>query len=223
MKRIAGLTVVLFFLGCLMGVNAQVNDASLAVKGLVDVGRKDTTLRVEMMYAVVDNFMGEVLYQGITKAWLRPEAADMLLKAQKALRTEYPGRRLIVYDAARPMVIQRRMWALAVKTGKTNYVSNPNKGGGLHNYAMAVDVSILDESGKPLDMGTPVDFFGKKAHTDQEDTLLSSGLITREAYDNRQLLRRIMRKAGYTTIRYEWWHFNACSRETAVARYPLID
>ncbi len=217
-----GWFVLLLLPACFVCLHGQVTDASLADAGLVDVGQMDTSLRVEMMYARPDNFMGKVLYAGITKAWLRPEAAHMLADAQKALQAEYPGRRLIVYDAARPMSVQRRMWAVAVKTGKTNYVSNPSKGGGLHNYAMAVDVSVLDESGRPLDMGTPVDFLGKEAHTDQEAVLVRAGLITRDACDNRQLLRRIMRKAGFTSIRYEWWHFNACSRETAKARYPLI-
>lgn len=207
----------------LLPAKAQVNDASLAKKGLVDVVCLDTTLQVYLMYAYPDNLMEEAVYQGITKAWLRPEAAAMLIKAQQILKTKYPGRSLIVYDATRPMAVQKRMWEIAVRTGKTNYVSNPARGGGLHNYGMAVDVSILDEQGKLMDMGTPVDFLGEASHIDRETALLSKGLITREAYNNRQLLRQIMRQAGFRTILYEWWHFNACTRDEAKARYLLID
>ena len=55
------------------------------------------------------------------------------------------------------------------------YVSNPAKGGGLHNYGMAVDLTIVDASGKLLPMGTPYDFFGTEAHTDKEEALVQTG------------------------------------------------
>lgn len=64
-------------------------------------------------------------------------------------------------------------------------------------------------------MGTPFDFFGEEAHTNNEEALLDAGKIDRTAYDNRRLLRRIMRNAGFRIIPYEWWHFNACSRAEA--------
>ena len=94
------------------------------------------------------------------------------------------------------MSVQRKMWALVRGTDKVNYVSNPANGGGLHNYGMAVDVTILDKTGAPLPMGTPFDFFGEEAHTNNEEALLDAGKIDRTAYDNRRLLRRIMRNAG---------------------------
>ena len=48
-------------------------------------------------------------------------------------------------------------------TSKYIYVSNPSRGGGLHNYGLAVDISILDDKGTPLPMGTPVDHLGREA------------------------------------------------------------
>ena len=36
----------------------------------------------------------------------------------------------------------------------------------MHNYGLAVDVSIADEKGNPLPMGTKVDHLGKEAHID---------------------------------------------------------
>lgn len=199
------------------------SDPSLAAQGMIDVRSLDTTLCVHLMYATPDNFLGKAVYAGITKAWLRPEAARMLVAAQRQLKKEHPGWSLIVYDAARPMSVQRKMWQLVRGTDKTPYVSNPANGGGLHNYGMAVDVSILDNEGKPLPMGTPVDFFGKEAHTTAEDALVQAGLIDADALANRRLLRRIMRQAGFRTIPYEWWHFNACSRAFAKAHYPVIE
>jgi D-alanyl-D-alanine dipeptidase len=198
-------------------------DRYLSSMGLVDVSRMDTTIRVSLKYATPGNIMGKAVYTGITGAWLHPDAATKLLKAQRLLQTKYPGYSLLIYDAARPMSIQRTMWNLVRNTDKTNYVSNPAKGGGLHNYGMAVDVTIVDASGCPLPMGTPFDYFGEEAHTDKEEALLQSGKISREAFIHRLLLREVMRKAGFRTIRYEWWHFNACSREEAQQNYRLIE
>jgi D-alanyl-D-alanine dipeptidase len=198
-------------------------DRYLSGLGLVDVSRRDSTLRVDIRYATPDNIIGTVLYNGITGAWLRPEAAIRLLKAQRLLRERHPSYSLLIYDAARPMSVQRLMWNTVKGTGKTNYVSNPANGGGLHNYGMAVDVTIADATGVPLPMGTPFDYFGEEAHTGNEDSLLKRGRITREAFLNRRLLRDVMKQAGFMTIPYEWWHFNACTRKEAILKYPLID
>lgn len=198
-------------------------DSYLANRGLLDILALDSTLRIDLMYARADNFLQKAVYKGITRAWLRPEAARMLVEANRALKKEHPHWTLIVYDAARPLSVQRLMWQIVRGTAHTSYVSNPANGGGLHNYGMAVDVTIADETGRPLPMGTPVDYFGAEAHTDQEEKLVETGRISREAYENRRLLRRVMRSAGFRIIPYEWWHFNACSRAFAREHYPVIE
>lgn len=218
-----GYLFCLLLLLCSLGSHAEDLDTYLRNKGMVDVAQIDSTIRVQLVYATPDNFLREAVYSGITCAWLHPEAAQKLIKAQQLLKKEYPDLTLVVYDAARPMSVQRKMWALVRGTDKVNYVSNPSNGGGLHNYGMAVDVTLLDHTGIPLPMGTPFDYFGEEAHTNNEDALLVSGKITREAYDNRRLLRRIMRNAGFRVIPYEWWHFNACSRAEARQSYPVLD
>lgn len=216
------LILLVLLSACLYG-NAEDLDAYLRSKGLVDVSELDSTIRVELIYATTDNFMGEAVYSGITRAWLHPDAARKLVAAQQLLKKERPDFTLLVYDAARPMSVQHRMWKLVRGTDKVNYVSNPANGGGLHNYGMAVDVTLSDKNGEPLPMGTPFDFFGEEAHTNNEEALLNAGRIDRKAFDNRRLLRRIMRKAGFRIIPYEWWHFNACSRAEARQSYPVVD
>lgn len=198
-------------------------DRYMEGRNLMDVTSLDTTLRVDLVYATPDNFLGEAVYSGITRAWLHPDAAHKLIAAHRLLKKAHPGWRFVIYDAARPMSVQRKMWAMVRGTDKTNYVSNPANGGGLHNYGLAVDLTILDEKGKPLPMGTPFDYFGEEAHTNREESLLESGQITHAEFENRRLLRRLMRQAGFRSIPYEWWHFNAYSRAEARQNYPLID
>lgn len=222
MKQVRHIFLFLLLLSCLHG-KAEELDIWLQNKGMVDVSAWDSTICVQLVYATSDNFIGEAVYSGITRAWLHPDAAKKLVVAQHLLKKEHPELTLVVYDAARPMSVQRKMWGLVRGTDKVNYVSNPSNGGGLHNYGMAVDVTILDKTGQPLPMGSPFDFFGEEAHTNNEEVLLASEKITREEFDNRRLLRRIMMNAGFRTIPYEWWHFNACSRAEARQSYPVLD
>lgn len=190
--------------------------------GMVDVGKLDPTLKIDLMYARADNFTGEVLYEDLHRAYLHPEAAAALLKAQENLKKLHPEYSLIIYDAARPLSVQQKMWNTVKGTPKNIYVSNPARGGGLHNYGLAVDASIVDGKGKPLPMGTEVDHLGREAHIDAEAALVGQGVITARERENRRLLRRIMTGAGYKPLRSEWWHFNFRSREEARRNYKVI-
>lgn len=189
--------------------------------GLVDVTELDSTIVVDLIYATSDNFTGEILYDSLHIAYLLPHVAEMLVKAQHALKAKYPDYNLVVYDAARPVSVQRKMWNIVRGTSKSIYVSNPNNTG-LHNYGAAVDLSILDDTGNVLDMGTPFDFFGPEAHIDKEEALIKTGKLTREQVNNRKLLREVMMAAGFKPLRSEWWHFNACTRDYAKKNYKVI-
>jgi len=198
-------------------------DNRLSGMGFVDIGTLDSTIHVHLIYATSSNFMNRAVYTGMTKAWLHPDAARKLIQAQQNLKKDYPDLSLLIYDAARPMEVQRQMWELVRGTQYIYYVANPANLNGRHNYGMAVDVTIVDEEGRPLSMGTHFDFFGEEAHTDKEEALVKAGKITEEAFHNRRLLRRIMQQAGFTPVASEWWHFNACSAEVAKAGYKVIE
>ena len=81
---------------------------------------------------------------------------------------------------------------------------------------------LCNEKGDTLDMGTKVDYFGKAAHIDNEAQLVDSKRISKTALKNRELLRKVMRHAGWRPLRTEWWHFNLCSRATAKKYYKVI-
>ncbi|SDB75425.1 MULTISPECIES: M15 family metallopeptidase [Bacteroides] len=190
--------------------------------GLVDVTEVDSSIAVKLIYTQADNFTGEILYDNLTEAYLHPDAAYALAKAQRNLKELYPSYSLIIYDAARPMSVQKRMWEVVKGTPKYKYVSNPNHGGGLHNYGLAVDISIRDSLGQPLPMGTEVDHLGIKAHITQEDELVRNGKISETEWQNRILLRKVMKDAGFRALPSEWWHFNFCSRDVAKRKYKVI-
>lgn len=192
-------------------------------EGLVDIADMDSTIVVDLMYARGDNFVGENMYGDLCQAFLHPDAARALIKAQSLLREKNPGYRLKVCDAARPMSVQRKMYERVRRTPQAPYVSNPARGGGLHNYGLAVDVTIVDESGRELSMGTPVDHLGPESNIANERNLVRSGKITEQERNNRLLLREVMRSAGFKALPSEWWHFNYCSRDYARKHYKCLD
>ena len=55
-----------------------------------------------------------------------------------------------------------------------------------------------------------------------EAAALESGRLTQQQVDNRNLLRGIMKRAGWVTLQSEWWHFNAYTRTYTKEHYPLF-
>ena len=64
----------------------------------------------------------------------------------------------------------------------------------------AVDLTLVDKDGKELDMGTPFDFFGEKAHH-------TCTTLPKKVLENRKLLKDILNKYNFKSIYSEWWHY----------------
>ena len=195
---------------------------SMERQGMVNVQSLDPTIEVSLMYSRPDNFTGRVLYDYLREGYLHPKAAKALVVAQQRLKQLRPELSLIIFDATRPMSIQQKMWDVVKNTPKYFYVSNPARGGGMHNYGMAVDISICRVGGDTIPMGATVDFMGDLSHIDKEDLLVKNKRITEEARANRKLLREVMAAGGFMPLRTEWWHFNLCSRQEAKRYYKVI-
>lgn len=216
--------IILTLLLCnIIEMKAKTLDEFMTEAGLVEVGGEGSRILVDLMYGKPDNFTGVVLYEGLEKAYLHPSAAKAVEKASEILYNLYPGYKLLIKDAARPMSVQEKMYKVVQGTDKAPYVSNPKNGGGLHNYGLAVDITIADENGNELPMGTPVDHLGKEANIDKEELLVSKGIISETERQNRLLLRRVMKEAGFKPLKSEWWHFNLTSRNDAKARFKRLD
>ncbi|MDH6388649.1 MULTISPECIES: M15 family metallopeptidase [unclassified Dysgonomonas] len=196
-------------------------EQNLIDAGMVCVDDMDSTIRIELKYGTTDNFTGTVLYDSLRRAYLHPLAARKLLEAQRLLKEKHPELSLLVYDAARPVSVQKKMYEKVQNTKFRKYVANPNRTG-LHNYGMAVDLTICDKQGTPLDMGTLFDYFGRAAGISEEDALIGANILNKSQVDGRRILRNIMQKAGFFTIRGEWWHFNAISLSEAKSGFSVL-
>jgi len=201
----------------------SISGQTIEEQGYVRIRDIDPTIQVSLMYARPDNFTGKILYTDLHDAYLHPDAAQALKKCQQRLKQLYPHLSLQVYDAARPMSVQQKMWNVVKGTSKNIYVSNPANGGGLHNYGFAVDITICDEKGDSIPMGTKIDYMGRAAHPEFEDDMVRKGVITNLAVKNRQLLREVMAEGGFKVLKTEWWHFNLKTRAQikAEGRKPI--
>ena len=199
-------------------------EPNLIKHGLVDIRKLDSTIVVDLRYSTTNNFMGVDVYGDFNKCYLQPEVAEKLVLAQLFLRSKVPNYSLIVFDAIRPRSVQRLMWnavQLPPKQ-KSKFLSNPD-GGSLHNFGAAVDIGIVDVYGDEMDMGTPYDHLGPLAYPRLEKKMLEQGRLSKKQLRNREFLRDVMRKSGFTPITTEWWHFNSCSRKQAYQKYEMVE
>ncbi|MBN2497659.1 MAG: M15 family metallopeptidase [Deltaproteobacteria bacterium] len=212
----------------LLAPHAQAGDPGIEVRlqktpGLVDAAKVVPGLRVELKYSTTDNFLHADVYGSLERCYLQRDAAEMLAAAAAQLAKLRPDLRLLAYDCVRPVSVQRRMWKVVKGTPQQPYVADPNtRTGSIHNYGCAVDLTLADAQGKPLDMGTPFDYFGQAAQPRHEAGLVQSGKLSTEQLANRLLLRLIMARAGFQPIASEWWHFNCAPNSVARKKYKKV-
>lgn len=158
------------------------------------------------------------------RCFVRKEVYERLLKAQDMLPS---GIRLRILDGWRPFKLQAELYMkyaekimsdfhleLHSKTEQDmvikKYISEPRKSKAyvpVHTTGGAVDITLIDKMGKPLDMGTEFDAFSEKSHTNYYE---NTSCI--EVRDNRRLLYHVMSQAGFTNLPSEWWHFDYGNR-----------
>ena len=207
---------------CVVTASAQRFDSLMRANGMVDIQQVAPDIRVELKYATKDNFIGANMYGQLRRAYLHPNLAKALARAQQALTKEHPGYRFLIYDAARPQSVQRRMYQAVAGTPKKIYVAAPERGG-RHNYGVAVALTIVDASGKPLDMGSSFDHFGEEAHLGNEEARVRAGIFNKEVPANRSLMRRLLGAEGLRPYDKEWWHYQEQMPMSEVRkRYQLL-
>lgn len=202
---------------------SQNYDSLMRQAGLVDIQSLEPNIKVDLKYSSLDNFLQEDMYGSLSRCYLEPKFAKRVIQAQKALQKLYPLYRLLIFDGARPMSIQRKMYARVAGTALKIYVAPANRGG-RHNYGVAIDLTIVDDKGKALDMGTPFDHFGREAHLGVEDEYIRQGKFSPEVKSNRELLQKVMRSAGMRAYDKEWWHYQETIPMSEVRkRYKRLD
>lgn len=153
----------------------------------------------------------------------RKSAVENLLQAKKLLPKGYNFK---VWDCKRSYKIQELMMKSFKKRLDLLHpklTANEKKklllkfSGGLvkkverldtHRNGGAFDLTIVDNIGNELYMGTDFDDLTEKAATDYYENKPNLDVLEKEARENRRLLRNIMKKAGFVNYPIEWWHWS---------------
>jgi D-alanyl-D-alanine dipeptidase len=177
---------------------------------------------VDLRYVGPRNFVGRDLYGELDCAWLHRLAAEGLARAAAELASLAPGHHLLVLDALRPHRVQVELWEFLDGTGLRQYVADPARGS-IHSFGMALDVTIVNEAGDELDMGSGFDEMDELSHPKLEAEHLASGALTPAQVANRELLRRVMKAGGFNGIDNEWWHFDMLDRSHVRQTFVRVD
>ncbi len=169
---------------------------------------------------------------------LRSTVVERLLQAQLALQAEAPGWRLAIFDAWRPLAVQRFMVehtigeecarlgvdrhqpsaqldALVAEVGR--FWAPPSEDPTTpppHSTGAAVDLTLADGSGTVVSMGSAIDAIGAVSEPDHYREVAALALelsLQQQPHDwhrRRCLLRQAMAAAGFAQHPNEWWHFS---------------
>ena len=160
---------------------------------LVEIAPPEFDVDIEIAYATSDNFTGAPVYAR-AGCYLHPDAAEAMARAIDLAAMH--GLRFRIYDAFRPSEAQWKLWE---HTPDPEFLADPRRGSP-HSRGVAVDLTLIDKAGRPLDMGTGFDAFTPLSHHGVRE-------IGPEALRNRHLLLGVMTDAGWDFYRNEWWHY----------------
>ena len=195
-------TIYIFCFLCIISCKSQ-NIGSVSQNKITSIINDTTFVNLkdysqdflfDMKYATSDNFLKSKVYD-CAACFLRLKTVTALVKVNKKFMKK--GLRIKIFDCYRPLDIQKKMWKIV---SNPKYVANPVKGS-VHNRGGAVDITLVDTTGKELNMGTSFDFFGIEASHNYPDVSL-------EVKKNRILIKTLMISNGFNSFDSEWWHYN---------------
>jgi len=167
---------------------------------------------------------------------LRSSVLKRLIQAQQYLSDINPQLQLALFDAWRPIAVQKFMFNYTIQETcrlKEIDINDLSANGDIanvieevgrfwanpssnpltpppHSTGSAIDLTLSDMSGNPLDLGGEIDFIGAESSPDfyKKDyprTDCSKHLVFQ---NRRSLLFSVMAQSGFVQHPNEWWHFS---------------
>ncbi|MEB3336854.1 MAG: M15 family metallopeptidase [Leptolyngbyaceae bacterium] len=183
--------------------------------------------------------------------YLRQGVLNRLIQAQDHLQQSYPGWKIRIFDAYRPIAVQQFMvdytfTQQVAAQGLTPEMLTPDQHQRIlaqvyefwampsldpatpppHSTGAAIDVTLVNQFGEAVDMGSPIDEISPRSHPDY--FAASSDPQALQYNHHRQLLAGAMETAGFQRHPKEWWHFSwgdqmwAWLTQQTQARYGVV-
>jgi zinc D-Ala-D-Ala dipeptidase len=170
-------------------------------------------------------------YAGKSPYYLRQGVLDRVIQAQEKLQQLHPGWQVQIFDAYRPVEVQQYMVDYTFKqtvaergldldrlsSAQTEQIwqdvyqiwaipsfdlDTPPP----HSTGAAIDLTLVNELGVVVDMGSPIDEMSPRSQPDYYAN--NPDPIAQQYHRNRQILWQIMNYAGFARHPEEWWHFS---------------
>ena len=170
-------------------------------------------------------------YDGKSPYYLRQGVLDRVIKAQVGLQHIHPGWQIQIFDAYRPVEVQQYMvdytFQQTVTERKLDLAqlseaqidkiwqdvytiwaipSFDLKTPPPHSTGAAIDITLVDERGNLVDMGSPIDEMSDRSRP--EYFANDRDMVAQQYHHHRQLLCQIMTDVGFIRHPDEWWHFS---------------
>ena len=167
---------------------------------------------------------------------LRRSVLKRLIRAQQNLSEINPQLQLALFDAWRPISVQKFMFNYTIQEtckSKGIDINDCSVNGGIndvieevgrfwakpssdpltpppHSTGAAIDLTLADMTSKPLDLGGEIDFIGPESSPDfyKKDSFKMTYSKYQVFQDRRSLLFSVMEQAGFVQHPNEWWHFS---------------
>ena len=190
-------------------------------------------------------------YNGKSPYYLRQGVLDALLTAQTYLQGSYPEWKIQIFDAYRTVEVQQFMvdytFDLVLKKEQLKAEElSPQQQQNIweqvyqiwaipsenpatpppHSTGAAIDITLVDETGKTLNMGGEIDELSARSQPNYYANSKDETECT--SHQRRKILNKIMTKAGFSRHPGEWWHFSlgdqmwAWQMNQRTARYGRI-
>lgn len=162
---------------------------------------------------------------------LRRGVVARLCQAQAALERAQPGWRIQIFDAYRPVAVQRYMvnhsfvaecrarglrpdglgdrQAEEIWQAVYQFWAVPSLDPTMpppHSTGAAVDVTLVDGTGQAVDMGSAIDEISLRSYP--QHFAAATDAVGRGVQGRRSLLFGVMESAGFLGHPREWWHFS---------------
>lgn len=165
---------------------------------LVEVTEEKFGVILDLRYATTNNVCNKKLYSKAI-CYLHQETAEKLSLAVELAKKS--NLKIKIFDGFRPLKVQQFMFdQFPSNDPNGGFVSNPKTGSIPHCRGVAIDLTLVDENGKELEMGSDFDEFSELAFHNCKK-------VSDQAQKNRIFLLELMTKCGFDFYSKEWWHY----------------
>jgi D-alanyl-D-alanine dipeptidase len=183
--------------------------------------------KYENYFVIIPKYYQHKIKGAIEDMYMREGVLSLLMKASLMLPVGY---KFVIWDIWRPVEVQESLFdfykhKFKEKFPKFNdeelldytqkFVSLPSmdaKKPSPHLTGGSIDLTIQNDKGEILDMGTIFDEMDEKTKMRYYEVKIEKGeVLTRketEILQNRRLLYHVMTSAGFSNYPEEWWHFD---------------